>query len=104
MTREELAEEIAYCTSIGHWSADGLAAYVMEKLHLKWQPIETAPKGEHILLYGVPEDGQTVTYRGPMVLSGYYDTLDEAWCSTTSEWSGPFIAPTHWMPLPEGPK
>jgi hypothetical protein len=71
-----------------------------------WSPIETIPKGEHVLLYfpygekgrgGVeagtvfPEDDGSIhciwTHGGP---------------NSGSDWE-PVEAPTHWMPLPEPP-
>ena len=70
-----------------------------------WQPIETAPKNKHLLFFGQQEHSQndSVTYKGPMIFSGYWDEMDESWCARGSTWEGPFFNPTHWMPLPEPP-
>jgi len=74
----------------------------------EWRPIETAPKdgGAHILLYGscTQQTQDLQLPKLPIAFSGYWDTLDEAWCSTASTWLGPFFDPTHWMPLPEPPE
>ena len=73
---------------------------------MEWQPIETAPKNEVILLYGEidphPDDEQLHS-KGARRVAGYWDQIDEAWSSTTSTWAGPWIKPTHWMPLPPPP-
>ena len=69
-----------------------------------WQPIETAPKGQPLLFFGVTQpDSIMVRYRSPVVYSGYWSRLDESWCAHGSHWDGPFFAPTHWMPLPTPP-
>lgn len=69
-----------------------------------WQPIETAPKdGTSVLLFGRPDDVEGISFNRPIPLSGYWDQIDTAWCSTTATWLGPFIAATHWQPLPENP-
>jgi hypothetical protein len=69
-----------------------------------WQPIETAPKNRAILLYGIMEPGESgLEYKVPHVFSGYWDPLDEAWCSHGSTWLGPFYTTTHWQELPGGP-
>lgn len=73
--------------------------------NMEWRPIESAPKdGTGVLLYGMPSEHAGVSWQKATVLSGYYDKLDGAWCSTTSAWDGPFVKPTHWMPLPPAPK
>ena len=56
-----------------------------------WQPIETAPKDERILL-------------GGFYASGNFDVEVGAWVFTHRRW--PYIGdkfPTHWMPLPAPP-
>ena len=70
-----------------------------------WQPIETAPKDQSVLLYGKSDDTFTseVSFPHPVVFSGYWCSLDGAWCTTGSSWVGPFMKPTHWQPLPEPP-
>lgn len=69
-----------------------------------WQPIDTAPKDKHILLFGMQRPMPQLYAKIPQVFSGYWDNIDEAWCSDGSTWEGPFYDPTHWMPLPEPPK
>jgi Protein of unknown function (DUF551) len=71
-----------------------------------WQPIETAPKdGTSILVYGRPNDIDGLVYfRGPSTHSAAWDEIDDAFCLTGGTWTGPFIEPTHWMPLPEPPQ
>jgi len=69
-----------------------------------WQPIETAPKDENILLHGVPESTDEIRFGPePRSYSGYWDEIDGAWCMSGATWVGPFIAATHWMPLPSAP-
>ena len=70
-----------------------------------WQPIDTAPKDRCVLLYGVTCPGEVmVQFRKPKVFSGYWSRLDESWTTDGSHWDGPFVDPTHWMPLPDPPK
>ena len=69
----------------------------------EWQPIETAPKGELILLHGTQDKHEMVNMGGPVTFAGYWDACDGAWCSVGSTWSGPFYTPTHWMRLPSPP-
>jgi hypothetical protein len=69
-----------------------------------WNPIETAPKDRSLLLFGEmkPFDG-LIGLDGPIIFTGYWDSIDEAWCSSGSTWLGPFYRPTHWQPLPARP-
>lgn len=71
-----------------------------------WQPIETAPKNKHVLLFGAQREPFNcgVHYYDPLVFSGYWDDIDGAWCSSGSTAGGPFFHATHWMPLPPPPK
>lgn len=70
----------------------------------EWQPIETAPRdGSSVLLFGEQEPHFAIGAQGSFVFSGYWDMMDEAWCSTASLWNGPFYKPTHWTPLPSSP-
>lgn len=60
----------------------------------EWQPIETAPKDQRLLLF-FPTAG--------MVATGYWAIFDEAWQGEPfTEEDRPL--PTHWMPLPELPE
>lgn len=69
-----------------------------------WQPIETAPKdGSGVLLFGMPTHTGEVTFSNKVRVTGYWDAIDSSWCSTTADWSGPFIEATHWQPLPAPP-
>jgi hypothetical protein len=71
---------------------------------MDWQPIETAPKDAPVLLFGMTNpDERMVRFKKPVVFSGYWESLDEAWCAHGSHWDGPFFQPTHWMPLPAPP-
>lgn len=74
----------------------------------RWRPIEEAPKdgATQLLLFGEQEDRprDMVHMKGARVFSGYWDAIDEAWCSTGSTWAGPFYNPTHWRPLPDPPE
>lgn len=59
----------------------------------EWQPIETAPEGEEILVYA-PIDG---------VVSSIYKF--GAWQKLIMVYGGSKTnEPTHWMPLPEPPE
>lgn len=71
-----------------------------------WQPIETAPKDAHILLFGNidPETQfEGIVWTRPAPFSGYWDDIDKAWVSHGTTWDGPFMQVTHWMPLPKPP-
>lgn len=69
-----------------------------------WQPIETVPKdGTYIMLYGTQEPHEMISLQGRHVFSGYWDRIDQYFCSTGSTWAGPFYECTHWMPLPPPP-
>lgn len=70
-----------------------------------WRPIETAPKdGTTILVFGHPESIELVRYTRAAVYSAAWDNIDEAFCLSGGTWLGPFIEPSHWMPIPEPPK
>ena len=59
-----------------------------------WQPIETAPSGESVLVYGAPT---------PKQMGEWYvaTNFDGAWEQPNGAW--PDVQPTHWMPLPAAP-
>lgn len=69
----------------------------------EWRPIGTAPKDQHLLLFGQMEPCDGLHTNGPEVFTGYWDGIDSAWCGSSSTCDGPFYAPTHWMGLPEPP-
>jgi len=57
---------------------------------MEWQPIETAPKNETILIaYGVDEVGTGLHWLG------------NEWDCDQEEG---VVVPTHWMPLPQPPQ
>jgi len=62
-----------------------------------WRDISTAPQdGTNILLY-FPRLGSTMG-----VTFGWWNDDVDAWQDWSTDF--PFDGPTHWMPLPEGPK
>jgi hypothetical protein len=68
----------------------------------EWQPIETAPKDNTVLLLCSMEYPEN-----PFIDVGYWETY--AWWSGPKEepcwvWSLLEGKPTHWMSLPEPPK
>lgn len=71
----------------------------------EWQDISTAPKDcSNIVLFGTVTSTDQLTFGDkPGVYTGYWDDIDEAWCMSASTFSGPFVTPTHWQPLPEPP-
>lgn len=70
----------------------------------EWQPIETAPRdGTSVLLYATVPPTDMLAMDGPVIMSGYFDSMDDAWCSTLATFFGPFVYPTNWMPLPTPP-
>jgi hypothetical protein len=59
-----------------------------------WQPIETAPKNESILLSV-----------GGKILVGHYKLMWQAWQAEYShDDHGSIPTPTHWQPLPTPPE
>jgi hypothetical protein len=66
---------------------------------MEWQPIETAPVGENIL---VVRDGCISVARTDA--ANLYVGLIELSSGFYQEWGEVYIdTPTHWMPLPESP-
>lgn len=70
----------------------------------KWKPGNTAPKQGMILVYGRPRDCEGLKFSGPDIHAAYWDSIDSAFCLDGGTWLGPFIKPTHWMPLPKPPE
>ena len=67
---------------------------------MKWQPIETAPKGESrqpVLVYWANEE--------EILMAWWVDLHDEGkyWYTDSLDYV-PAAQLTHWMPLPEPPK
>lgn len=61
---------------------------------MEWQPIETAPKGERVLVY-FPRTGR----KEAMIIAASNPTGSQWWAKHIGN-----LFPTHWMPLPEPPK
>ncbi len=75
----------------------------------EWRDISTAPRDRTILVFGKPDDLimnniALVKFKNPAAYTAAWDELDEAFCVSGGSWLGPFIEPTHWMPLPDPPK
>jgi hypothetical protein len=80
----------------------------------QWQPIETAPKMRNILLFAVTDiavDGTVKNWKMGTGSwhTGYEDALSMERGYTPWTWNGDQVKvyevqPTHWMPLPQGPK
>ena len=70
-----------------------------------WQPIETAPKdGSDVLLFAHIPPTEFLGFNEPQIVTGYFDKMDDGWCTTVPTVFGIFVTPTHWMPLPPAPK
>ena len=67
---------------------------------MNWQPIETAPKGRRILLWGKYWSDSQGYMDIPLI--GIWNNFNERWEAAWMGWFG--IRPTHWMPLPELPE
>jgi hypothetical protein len=102
MTPSEAIKELQEYQSChsGRWEALDLALAALSASPVPpalrreedgWQPIETAPKDENILLW-VPDDYG--------VNRGYWDDEQQDWHWDSKATSAP---PTHWRPLPLPP-
>lgn len=67
-----------------------------DMLASEWQPIETAPRDEFVIVMSLNEDGQPAH-----VQQGRFFTAIGQWVMTFGNSRTP--DPTHWMPLPEPP-
>ncbi len=65
----------------------------------QWQPIETAPRDEQILLYGHYWSDQQGMMQKPLI--GMWNANACRWEAAWMCWFG--VRPTHWMPLPQHP-
>jgi hypothetical protein len=84
-----------------HYSGCGAKAIAPDN---GWRPIETAPKdGTTILVYGLPQSIEGVSYHRPAAYTAAWDTIDDAFCLSGGTWVGPFIDPAYWMPVPPPP-
>ena len=71
---------------------------------MEWKAIETAPRdGTSVLVFGRPTDIEGCEFTAPGVHAAYWDSIDSCFCLKGSTWLGPFIEPSHWMPLPAHP-
>lgn len=73
---------------------------------MKWEPIETVPEGEYVLVsltfnLGAPEAGTETVMWVDSYLGGGHRNIS-AWFAFPSLIWVP-LTPTHWMPLPEPP-
>jgi hypothetical protein len=68
-----------------------------------WQPIETAPKDEMVLVWS--EDGWAICAElVSMSDYGGYDDFGECYMWVSDDDLRLLFFPTHWMPLPEPPR
>jgi hypothetical protein len=57
----------------------------------EWQPIETAPHGEEVIIAGIYPNG--ISY------------VETSWKTPKGSWNGRKLdPPTHWMSLPDPPQ
>lgn len=61
-----------------------------------WQPIETAPQNEMLLLCDITWPHHTILGKPVPIKVGYF--WEGRWNISGASWS-----PTHWQPLPNGP-
>ena len=80
---------------------------------MEWQPIETAPKDETILVYGNAKTGDQAEFGQTMAVAKY--AMDYNFVNLGSRplfiyavghetKIDKYIWPSHWMPLPEPPQ
>lgn len=65
-----------------------------------WQPIETAPKDESVIIIGMPAKG-ALRYEGRRVYEGRWHENQQTWTGVDGFLM--FTGATHWMPLPQPP-
>jgi hypothetical protein len=78
---------------------------VKQEAERAWQPIETAPKDGTWVLLGGGVWGDDWADDAPRVMSARYEK-NVGWlvCAAEAGYSlFPYVAPTHWQPLPAGP-
>lgn len=61
---------------------------------MKWQPIETCPGGERVIVYAPDNYNRQIFEAVAYSYGKFYDPVH-------NEWSG--YGATHWMPLPSVP-
>lgn len=75
----------------------------------EWQPIETVPEGEHVLLWfpkGERGNGGiecATIFKGDTIHPSGMSFWTHGGPNSGSDWD-PEEAPTHWQPLPDPPK
>lgn len=75
----------------------------MEDEVSKWEPIETAPKDRHILLFVVMPPCFYATALGEP--KGWKGVSIGSWNDVINGWDSNLAGnPTHWMPLPAFPE
>jgi hypothetical protein len=68
---------------------------------MNWQPIETSPTDETVVLVW---DGDSVSIARYYSLSGCWMAMANGTFAYDGTESITMVVPTHWMPLPEPPK
>lgn len=69
-----------------------------------WQPIETAPKGELVLIHS-PDAADWYSVCIAHFVPSQFPGDEDAWYSQEEDITQPIDAwPTHWMPLPDVPE
>jgi hypothetical protein len=70
----------------------------------EWRQIDSAPHDCTILVFGKPSDVEGVRFIKEAIFTAYWDDIDSSFCLSGASWLGPFIRPTHWMPVPPSPQ
>lgn len=108
MDRNELVQIARVCFSDVEQSEEhawqvtnaGLEKFA-QRIQPQWLPIESAPKGDIILLLAGDWFGVGF-WQDPYWLSGVSNSIrGTAYCNFTVAFS---VEPTHWMPLPKPPE
>lgn len=80
---------------------------------MKWQPIETAPKNKHILVFATGKPDWDSRVPETAIFEAIWEPEDEDgenwWYGYDCQIQETMVdfggwTPTHWMPLPEPPK
>ena len=80
---------------------DKLAALQAPLRQAGWQPIETAPREQRVLVVLKPQPSERV---GEITFAYFVMTLpDEPEGVWTRDETGEACVPTHWMPVPDAP-
>jgi hypothetical protein len=104
---DDLVSRLRTLNFMGPWTeAADVIEHLEEKLRMinQWQPIETAPKDNTVLLLCNNTDDDL-----PFIEVGYWETY-KCWTGPIPEegpgweWNLIGLDPTHWMYMPLGPK